>query len=189
MLTMIDKFIGLPIMSLQTGSRLAETTGVIIDPRQLTVAAMYVDGQTLTEKPSVLHPVDIREVSDIGLIIDDESKLMPLDGLVRLQETIDFDFKLEGLRVVDEDGKKHGKVSDYAIDPLSFTIQQIYTSQSLFRSFSSVGKIIHRSQVVSVNNDELVIKSTKTKVEAAEQAPSLSQNFVNPFRQTEQPEG
>lgn len=184
---MIDNVIDVPVMSLQTGTRLAETTGVIVDPRQLTVVALYVNGPMVTEKPSVLYPSDIREISDIGFIIDSEAKLMPLDGLVRLQEVIDFGFKLEGVKVVDEDGKKHGKVSSYAIDPDSFTIQQIYTSESMLRSFSSVGKIIHRSQVVAVHNDELVIKSTKTKVQAQETLNSTA-NFVNPFRNVGQPE-
>lgn len=188
MLTMIDNVIGVPVMSLQTGTRLAHTSDVIVDPRQLTIAALYVEGPLVSVRPSVVYPSDIREISDIGFIVDSDSKLMPLDGLVRLQEIIDFDFVLKGARVVDEDGKKHGKVSNYAIDPESFTIQQLYTTESLFRSFSNVGRIIHRSQIVAIHENVVVIKSTATKV-SADTSLASSPSFVNPFRHAEQPEG
>lgn len=188
MLTMIDNLLGTPVMSLQTGTQLASTSSVIVDPRQLVVSAFYVEGPQMARKQTVIHPADIREISDIGLIVDSDAKLMQLDDLVRLQQVIDFRFELKGLKVVDEDGRKHGKVSSYAIDPETFTVQQLYTTESLLRSFSSVGKIIHRNQIVSVDNERVTIKSTKTKVTEVEKTPQ-QHAFVNPFRKTEQPEG
>ena len=76
MLIAIDNLIGIPVMSLQTGTQLAETTAALVDPRQLTIAAFYVDGPGLEESPSILHPGDIRELSDIGIIVDSTEKLM-----------------------------------------------------------------------------------------------------------------
>lgn len=187
MLLPIKRLLDAPIMSLQTGAELARTTSPIVDPRKMTIVAFYVEGKLLEASPSVLHVIDIRELSDIGMIIDDSDKLMSTDGLVRLQEIIDYDFELIGVQVVDEQNHKHGKVSDYAIDPESYTIQQIYTEQSLIKSLSNVSNVIHRSQIISVTNERIVVKSPTVPAEEVE-AANLSRAFVNPFRAKPQQE-
>lgn len=181
MLLPIKRLLDAPIMSLQTGAELARTTTPIVDPRQMTILAFYVEGRLLDNNPSILHVSDIRELSDIGIIIDDSDKLMTTDGLVRLQEVIDFHFEVIGLQVVDERKHKLGKVADYAIDPEAYTVQQIYTEQSFIKSLSHVSNVIHRSQIVSVTNHEIIVKSPTVPTEETE-VEALSRAFVNPFR-------
>lgn len=182
MLISIENLLDVPVMSLQTGSQLAETTAAVVDPRQLTIAAFYVEGAGLEESPSILHPVDIRELSDIGMIVDDADKLMSLDGLVRLKEVIDFEFELIGLKVVDEHKRKLGKVSGYSIETSDYTIVQIYTEQSLLRSISTMSNTIHRSQVISVNNRQMVVQAPTVRDEVKQVAKDARQAFANPFR-------
>lgn len=185
MLLPINRLLNCPVMSLQTGAELARTDQPIIDPRKMTVVAFYVEGKALDQHPSVLHVSDIRELSDIGMIIDDSDKLMSPDGLVRLQEIIDFKFQLLGIQVIDEHNRKLGKVADYAIEPDSYTIQQIYTEQSLLKSFSTMSNVIHRSQIVSVTNEHIVVSSPTVPADAHEAKAAA---FVNPFRTGQQPE-
>jgi uncharacterized protein YrrD len=187
MLLPVHRLINIPVMSLQTGSELARTHEPIIDPRQLTIVAFYVDGRSLDEHPSVLHTSDIRELSDIGMIVDDSDALMSPDGLVRLQQIIDFHFELTGIKVVDEHGRKLGKVKDYVVEPATYTIQQLYTEQSLLRSLSTMSNVIHRSQIISVTNDRITVASptVDAKVPAAASGPS---DYINPFRKSELPE-
>ena len=182
MLISIENLLTVPVMSLQTGAQLAETTAALVDPRQLTIAAFYVEGAGLEQSPSVLHPSDIRELSDIGMIVDDATKLTSLDGLVRLQEIIDFGFELIDLKVIDENKRKLGKVSAYSVETVDYTIMQIYTEQSLIRSLGTAGNVIHRSQVISVNNDVLVFQSPTVREDNQEVAVDSSGVFVNPFR-------
>lgn len=181
MLISIDNLLSIPVMSLQTGTQLAETVAAIVDPRQLSIVAFYVDGPGLETSPSILHPADIREISDIGIIVDSTEKLMSLDGLVRLQEIIDFEFDLIGLKVIDEHKRKLGKVSGYSIETTGYTIMQIYTEQSLIRSLSTMGNTIHREQIISVNNDVMVVQSPTVREGVAKAAKDASA-FVNPFR-------
>ena len=182
MLISIENLLTVPVMSLQTGAQLAETTAALVDPRQLTIAAFYVEGAGLEQSPSVLHPSDIRELSDIGMIVDDATKLTSLDGLVRLQEIIDFGFELIDLKVIDENKRKLGKVSAYSVETVDYTIMQIYTEQSLIRSLGTAGNVIHRSQGISVNNDVLVDHSPTVREDNQEVAVDSSGVFVNPFR-------
>lgn len=187
MLLPAHRLIDIPVMSLQTGTELARTTEPIVDPRQMTVVAFYVDGKTLDEHPSVLHVSDIRELSDIGMIVDDSDKLMSPEGLVRLQQIIDFHFKLVGIRIIDEHGRKLGKVKDYVIEPATFTIQQLYSEQSLLKSLSTMSNVIHRSQIISVTNDHITVASPDIREKTP--AKAKVQEFVNPFRKGELPEG
>ena len=173
-------------MSLQTGAELAQISEPIIDPRQMTIVAFYVDGRMLDHHPSILHVADIRELSDVGMIIDDSDKLMPVDGLVRLQQIIDFHFKLVGTHVVDEQGHKLGKVKDYVIEPETYTIAQLYTEQSLLKSLSTVSNVIHRSQIISVTNEHITVSSPTVRDEAT--TPAKAGSFANPFRKSELPE-
>lgn len=186
MLLPINRLLNCPIMSLQTGAELARISEPIIDPRKMTIIAFYVEGKALDQHPSILHISDIRELSDIGMIIDDSDKLMSSEGLVRLQEIIDFKFHLLGIQVIDERHHKLGKVSDYAIEPESYTIQQIYTEQSLLKSFSTVSNVVHRSQIVSVTNEHIIVSSPTVPAGAHE--AKVTSGFVNPFRTGQQPE-
>ena len=182
MLLNIESLVDQPIMSLQTGGELARVTGVIVDPRKLTIAAFYVEGAGLEQNPSILHPADIRELGELGIIVDETSKLMSLEGLVRLQEVIEFHFELYGLKVIDEKGRKLGKVTGYSIETDAYNIMQIYTEQSLFRSISNMSSTIHREQVVSVNQSELVVQSPTVRGEVSKAANDARQAFTNPFR-------
>lgn len=166
MLIPIDRLLNRPVMSLQTGGELARTSELIIDPRQLTIAAIYVVGKLLDHSPSILHTADIRELGPLGCIVNDSSALMPPDDLVRLQEIIDFDFRLIGIRVEDEDGRKLGKVQSATFEPTTYTIQQIITEQSWLQSIMESSHVIHRSQIIAVTNQKIVVHSAETKDQA-----------------------
>lgn len=187
MLLPIDQLIDLPVMSLQTGTELARTTGVIVDPREMKITAFYVKGPSLETRPYVLHPEDIRELSDIGFIVDDSDRLMSMDGLVRLQAVIDLGFELRGMKVIDQEKHKLGKVVDYVVEPDGFTVQQLYTQQPLLRSLNSAVRVIRRTQIVAVRKDVIVVKNTAIQNEERETAAQSAQAFANPFRSS-QPE-
>lgn len=180
MLLPIKRFLGIPIMSLQTGAPLAKTGQPIVDPRQLKVAAFRVDGPHLTTNDSVLYPEDIREFSDIGMIVDSEERLMSTEGLVRLQKIIGMHFELIGTRVEDEQGEKLGKVANYALDPESYYVQQLYVQPPLLKSVTLTALTVHRSQVVSVTTERIVVRGNTIK----QQSPveQVVKEFVNPFR-------
>lgn len=181
MLALSNRLSGVPIMSLQTGMELASSTGYIIDPKNLHIVALYVDGPMVNQHPSILHISDIREVSDMGFIVDDSEVLMATDDLVRLQEVIDTGFEPIGMPVHDEHGTKLGKVSDFAFEPESFYIQQLYSHQSLLRNLATASNVINRDQIVAITKDKIVVRSATIK-DAAKQAVSQATDFVNPFR-------
>ena len=79
MLQLSESLENVPVLSLQTGTKLAHTIGIIIDPDTLAIPALYVEGPGIDIQPSVVFVEDIREVSDIGYIIDSSDSILLLD--------------------------------------------------------------------------------------------------------------
>jgi sporulation protein YlmC with PRC-barrel domain len=175
----------MPVMSLQTGAKLGMAHTPIIDPSTLIISAFFVDGAKLESGGSViLMSNDIREVGKIGFIIDSVDDLAALEDLIRIQKIADLNFDLIGLNVIDEQKNKLGKVINYTLDPLTFTIHQLQLKPPILKSFKSTGNQISRQQIIEINNSHVIVRSATNKEFAQERV--ASGQFVNPFR-TPQP--
>jgi len=181
-----SQLLGTSIMSLQTGKELAKAEKAIINPHNLSVIAYLVDGQHLDSHPSYIRIADIRELGSLGMIIDSNDEFVEPDDIITEKSIYDLEFTLEGKHVVDDHGSKVGKVTDYVVDVDSFVIQQLSVKRPFLKSFNDDELLVHRAQVVEVNDTTIVIKSGKIKAKT----PLVStKNYVNPFRQSSpQPE-
>jgi uncharacterized protein YrrD len=182
MLILGSKLINIPIMGLQTGTRLAITKYPIINPSNLKIIAYGVDGIMLNKKPSFLRIEDVRELSDIGMIIDSNDEFIEIDDVISIRKIIDLKFKLIGLDVIDDAKRKLGKVVDYSIDINSFLIQQLNIKQGIIKRLSNTDLLIHRTQIIEINDYSIVVKSTRKKLEPIVKTEQL--NYINPFRTT-----
>lgn len=171
------------IMGLQTGTKLAITKTPLIDPANLKIIAYEVEGPLLSENPSFLRIADVREISNIGMIIDSNDEFIGLEDVIKIKAIYDLGFELIGLNVIDEKKQKLGKVESYNIDSDSFTIQQLNITQGLIKSLSDAGLLIHRSQIVEINDREIIVKSAAKKLEPMVKPGKLT--YMNPFRSTE----
>lgn len=185
MLLPLDRLVNTPVMSLQTGAELARTKRVLIDPRDLTVAAYELDGHMLDEHPSFLRPEDVRELSNLGLIVDSSDEFVGLDDVIKIKQVYEYNFDVVGLDVVDDKKKKLGKVSSFNVDSASFSVQQLVVKRSLLKSFGETELLIHRSQVIEVSDDYITVRSGEVKAKAT----NAIRSYTNPFRSSNvQPE-
>ncbi len=187
MLVPISRFIGAPVLSLQTGMPLARISEPIIDFRKLRVVAFRVMGSRLSHAESVLYPEDIREFGEIGAIVDSDDSLMSLDGLVRLQEILDYNFHLINLKVVTKSNESLGSVASYGLDIDTYDIMQLYVQPPFLKSITMTGTTINRSQIVAVNSKRVLVEDAKIDQKIKDNAESSTNQFVNPFRSQPQP--
>lgn len=173
-----DRLLGTPVMSLQTGSELARTSKILVDPRDLTIVGYQLEGNMLDERPSFLMPVDVRELSNLGLIVDSSDEFVGLNDVIKIKQVSDFGFELIGLDVIDDKKHKLGKVQGYNVDSDSFAVQQFVVKRPLLRSFGETELLIHRSQVIEVSDTHIKVKST-SEAEPVEQSV---REYTNPFR-------
>lgn len=176
--------VGTPIMSLQTGRTLATIGQPIVNPYDLHIVGFYVNGTRLDHNPSVLFSSDIRELGALGAIVDSSDNIMSLDGLVRLEKILDYNFSLDSLRVIDERKRKLGTVENYAFDSDSFLIQQIFVRPTTVKRLSITHLAINRSQIIEIDNQKIVVRAPTEKSPALDTV-TASPNavpFENPFR-------
>lgn len=172
-----------PVMGLQTGLELARTDRPIIDPKNLTVIAYELKGPNLTEHPSLLRIADMRELSEMGFIVDSSEEFITPDDVVKIEEIYSLNFYLDGMNVVDEKRKKLGKVTDYTLDTTGFVVQQLTVKRPMLHSFNDTELVIHRSQIIEINDDAIVVHS-QAKVPEPDRKDVIG-SYVNPFRKTD----
>ena len=181
---MVQNFIGTPVMSLQTGTELAATSQPVIDPRRLEIVAFYLEGSLLDFNPALLLAEDIREVSDIGFIINSSEELVSPEDMFSMQEILDLQFALEGMAVFDDTGSKLGKVMTYSVNSANFLVQQLYVQRPFLQNLVNTELLIHRSQIVNVTNKAITVRSTRTPIKNPV-ATAQEKLFYNPFRSGE----
>lgn len=176
MLRFIDEYSNQPVMSLRGGRRISSTLEPIIDPHKMKVVGVYCEDRA-QGIDKVLLIEDIRELSEVGIIIDSEENLIDPADLVRMESVLDMHFELSGKKLVTQSGKKLGKVDNYAIDDVSFRIEKLYARPLAIKTLSTNDYIINRRQISSVNEQEVVVKDAVAKSGSKARRPSF-----NPLR-------
>ena len=181
MLLSNERLLSTAVMSLQTGVELAKTSRIMVDPRDLSILAYQLDGHQLDTRPSFLRVADIRELSSVGFIVDSSDEFVGLDDIIILKEVYDFKFDLIGLTVIDEKKRKLGKVINFTVDSGSYSVQQLVVRRPLLKSLNEAELIIHRDQIIEVNNQRVIVKAPT----AQDPVPvsQAAREFTNPFRQ------
>jgi hypothetical protein len=172
----------MPVMGLQTGSELARTEREIINPHTLEVVAYELTGQLLNTRPSLLRVTDVREFSDIGMIVDSSDEFVSPTDIIKLDEIYQMQFTLIGKPVVDLRHRKLGKVIGYTIETGGFVIQQLSVKRPFLQSLNDTELLIHRSQIKQVSDTQIVVES-----ELKTPAPVLKavrDTYSNPFRKS-----
>lgn len=174
------------VMSLQTGGQLARTKKPIIDPRNLSIIAYELEGPSLDTHPSFLLIQDVRELSNLGLIVDSSDEFVGVDDVIKLKEVYEFGYVLIGKTVIDQNKHKLGKVVTYSIEPESFLIKQLNVRRPLLKSLSDTELLIDRTQIIEVTDDTIMITHDEREPSPVKRAAKA---YTNPFRgQATQPE-
>lgn len=181
-----SRLIDAPVMGLQTGSELARISKPVINPNTLEIIAYEVSGPLLDLHPSLLRIADVREFSDIGIIIDSSDEFVSPDDIIKLGEVYALQFNPLGMHVIDEKRHKLGKVIGYTIDTTGFVIQQLSVKRPLLKSFNETELLIHRTQITEINDDAIVVHSRAKIPEPVMQTVRTVYN--NPFRKNPQAE-
>ena len=188
MLVIGSKMLNCPILSLHVGGEIAVTRDAIVDPEDLRIIAYTLDGPLMRdpENGNILITDDVREISQNGMIIDSIDRLVNREDIIRLDQVMNLNFNLIGLKVVTQGGKKLGKIVDYTFDSQSFSIFQLIVQRPMFSSLNDPQLTINRSQIIEIDDYKITIKHDKEQVKVEKKAqqaePEFQPDFVNPFR-------
>lgn len=186
MLMLNSKIEKTPIMGLQTGSQLATTGEALVDPSNLQILAYYLENNSYSSEPQLVRVAELRELSRIGFIVDSGEDFIYHSDVIRIQDLINLDFHLIGMKVIDENGNNLGKIADFTFSFLNFTVQQLIIKRPFLKSLNTPELTIYRNQIIMIDNEKITIKS-ETEKNSIEQEDREQENFIpnytNPFRE------
>jgi sporulation protein YlmC with PRC-barrel domain len=185
MLLNSSKLVGCPVLSLHLGGPIGRVTGELVDPNDLTIIALNVDGPQTGDGDhgDILDVRNIREFSNIGMIVDSIDELVSKGDVVRFDKIIDLNFSIIGLNVKTKKGVKLGKVVDYTFDPETMQIMQLIVKRPFIKAFLDPELIIGRSQIKEVNDYEIIVREEEEKIKKESGKKDFVPNFINPFRE------
>ena len=167
----------MPVMSLQVGSEIATTSRCLVSPTNLKIIGFELTGKNLVTRPSFLRTEHIRELSNIGFIIDSDEECIGIDDVLLIKEIYELDFSLDGMQVLDKSGQKLGKIYDTVFATETFTIEQL-----CIKRFSDAELLIHRNQIIEINRDSVIVRN-QTESSDINKSHTVLQN---PFRSRRQ---
>lgn len=189
MLLRSSQLIDLSVMSLQTGEEIAYSTSLVINPDNLRIIGLELDGVNLDERPSFLRIEDIRELGNLGFIVDSSEEFVGINDVISLKNIYEKDFQPVDMKVIDDQNNKLGKVYDTVFDTSNFVIEQLCVKRPIFQSLGDTELIIHRSQIKDIKDKEIIVRSPtiKSKAQVAQKSAALTNPFRKP-QQSPQPE-
>jgi len=153
---MAETVLNKPVLSLRTGSAVAEIIAPIINPDNLKIEGFYCQDNDSKGQLVLLYQ-DIRDILPQGLVIDDHDVLSDPEELIRLRTVLELNFELIGKPVETIEGEKVGKVSDYALEGTTMFIQKLYVSQSILKSLTGGSLSIDRTQIHEITPKKIII--------------------------------
>lgn len=184
MLLNSSRLIDCPVLSLHLGGPIGKVKKEIIDPNDLKIIALVVDGPQTGNGNygDILDVRSIREYSNIGIIVDSIDDLVSKGEVIKFDEVMDLNFHVIGLKAVTKKKKNLGKIIGYTYDPESMTIMQFIIKRPLMKSFIDPELIVGRSEISEVNDYEIIFKDEEETIQKDIKKQDFVPNFVNPFR-------
>lgn len=173
MLRFSDVYHNRDVLSLRVGAVIGHAYSPILNPNNLKIEGWYA-----TEKGSrderILPVAEIRDVLKTGLVVNDHDALTQTDDLIRLKDLISLRFELIGKSVKTDQKRRLGKITDYAVDDQNLIVQKLYVSPGAVRGLTKQDLIIDRSQIVEINDKQIIVRDTTVQATVGATAPATA---------------
>ena len=133
-----------------------------MDKSNLKIVLLEVITLNKNEKKYVLLS-DIRSIANNLVIINSEEDIVEANDLVRFSQLIKDNYKVTGSKVITQDNKKLGTVSDFTTNYDSYELSKLYVKTNVFRRLLNTDLIIDKKQIVDVKDKAIIVKSTAIK--------------------------
>lgn len=150
-------FTSMPIGSVRSSGRIGIVTGLIVNPHNLHVDALKC--RVARGEEQLLSPIDIKNLSPTGIVINDHDNLLDIEDAVRLEPILKINYDLLN-KIAYEGKRKIGKVEGFAINSDSLFIQKIYIRPGLLARVNTDQLTYDRSAIVEVTDTKIVFNSS-----------------------------
>lgn len=150
---------GLSVYSLKDGRKIETVSDVIYDPRENKIEALLIDKGGWFSEAKVIMFEDIKGVGEDAVIVESESVVKKAEDVKKEVASIAKDGKeLTGSRIITENGKDLGAVSDLLVDPKTGQVEEFEVSQGTFQNLSGGKKRVKISDIITIGEDATIVK-------------------------------
>ncbi len=134
----------------------------IIDPDTGKVAGISVKIPGKKEEMFV-NSSSVSGVGTIFLMIESINSLGEKDEIIRLKEILDKDIHIISADVIDEDGRRLGRVRDYSINLKTMRLERLYLTSYIFLKILSRDLMITESDIIKIEKNIIIVKGGRVK--------------------------
>lgn len=172
------------VLSLHTGTQIAQVTHCLIDPDTLIIIAFHLEATAAAGEGGDFLPVrSIREYSKMGIIVDSADDFASDGEVIKIDQIVALNFDLIDLNVRTKKGSKIGKIFDYTVNTTDWEVRQLIVRRPFWKSLLDPELVIARDSIIEVDDYKVIIEDEHAKGESASEAKTeIIPEFVNPFR-------
>jgi uncharacterized protein YrrD len=148
---------GLPIISLDSGQVLGSVADIIIDPENGKILGITSGSGFFNKSKKALAFNDIFELNHEAVLTRDDESLVNIDELVRIKNVIGQKIYLIGSKVVNEEGKRLGRVADFIINADLGILSKIYVENSLHKRYFEDTLVIPAKKIISIERKKIIV--------------------------------
>lgn len=166
MLIKANDVIGAKIYTVDTGKEVEDVDDVIYSPEENKVVALLAKSKGIFSDAKVIFLTDAKGVGKDAVLIESESMMKNSSDIPqKISHIAEEDTYLTKTKVITEDGKDLGEVSDILFDTLTGQVKEFEVSQGL-RNLASGKKKVNIQDIVTVGKDATIVKGyTEEKFE------------------------
>jgi uncharacterized protein YrrD len=168
MIVSFSKLIGAPIFELKTQTKLGFIIDIVIKKSDVSIYGLIAKTSLAPfSRAKTISETDILEISNDGIIVEDEKAISDMTETIRLKEAFDGGLHGVGQKVKTKSGKNIGKVFDYLIRADDLTITKIYLKNLFSERIIPTSAIVEiKGRQITINNDYDLVNVKSNCVEA-----------------------
>lgn len=162
MLMRASKVLGLPVFTVNDGKKIIRVEDVMYDPFQNRIEALLASkGGWFTESRVILFS-DLLGIGEDAALINSASMIKKVTEVSKNLEIIaKNDTYLTSTRIITEDGRELGRVSDIFFDTSTGRVEEFEVSQGTFRNWKEGKKKVKITDIVSIGKDATIVRVNK----------------------------
>ena len=159
MIVKATKIINNKVLTLNSGAEIAKVHDVIYDPRENKVKALVVDEGGWFSDAKVILISDVKNIGEDAVVIESEELIKKTSDVEQKVSNIanNNDF-LTKTKIVTEDGKELGHVTDLFFDDKTGIVSQLEVSGGILENAKSGKKVIEIADIITIGHDATIVK-------------------------------
>lgn len=160
LLVLASDIIKLPVAAIDLSARVGKVRDVFVDTDTGDFIGVTVTVDWLG-KPKFVTAQDIVAIEPRGLIVKTSSHLVEIEEIVKVKKIYEKRFRLIGLSVITQSGRRLGKVTDLVISTQTNKVVRIYVGSWL------QDRIIPWHKIVKIDRKAVVVEDDVEEVKVA----------------------